>query len=74
MNTERPPKSYLGGLGATFATLGIVIVFGLLALPVLFMAGLGGASITTLVVMAGLVLLAAVALGAALYALSGVWR
>jgi len=47
---------------------------GLLAVPVLFLAYVGGATIATVVTMAGLVVLVGVALWAALYTLSGGWR
>jgi hypothetical protein len=54
MDTERPPTSHLGGFGATFAIVGVAVVYATVALIVLFFMFLGGASVVMLGVMAAL--------------------
>jgi hypothetical protein len=42
MDTERPPKSYLGRFGAAFAILGSIVGLGMLTLIVLWVLALTG--------------------------------
>jgi hypothetical protein len=48
MDTEHPPKSILGGFGATLAVVGVAVVYATVGLLVLFFMFLGGASVVLL--------------------------
>jgi len=76
MDTERPRKSHLGGLGVAFAVLGVAVAFCMLTLIVLFglfMSGDFSSPHELFGTLAALMMVAVIAL-VVLYARSGILR